>query len=1290
MYFIYYGNDLIHDPISETLLVFDAQCSGGLNEYGTLEFSISPKHPLYSQLTIRDKEVRLYHDSDLLFTGYIVSFDDSLDMERKVVVNGEMSYLGDVRIRPYSTVETDDEAILKAPSSPADLFVWYIEQYNAHASHPFMIGENQAALLDENETLYRESAQYPSVADEIQDKLIDSIGGYLFIKHEGDNRVLEYYADVYSVNSQIIDFGQNLLNFTHSRTAEETYTAIVPSGATYDVDARGNPIPEDDHDTEVAGQHTVTLKDLADSEYKEFRKEGDALIDVAALSRFGYREYYVDNTDITTPEYLELYAAVLLREMHDISDSVDVRAIDLAMYMPEYKHLRAGEVVRVRATPFDVDQYMVVKNITLDLNNPENTEFSLGITYDSLTGQQSATLLRMNATINAAYDQLPALSAELKNTAITANAAQAAGIRLEASLNDMQGLVDAMEDQITDMRGLIDGSISTWFYEYMPATNNEPAVNWTTADEKNEHLGDLFYDTTTGYAYRWMATTNEGGQTTWSWGRITDTDVTTALAMASNAQDTADSKRRVFYETPTPPYDEGDLWVQGENGDIYFCGVAKASGTSYAATDWSLASKYAKSVTSTVQLWFTSPSNEKPIAPTAHVTTNDPNTQGAWNIAIPNYNSSYSHYFYCYEYKYANGNYGWSTVIQDVATEDAKSTGVTAQNAAGTAQAAANDAQTAADNAQTTADNNIKYSVLLRINTDSNTAPSAPTAHVTTNDPSISNAWNLAVPTYNASYPYYFYCYEYQKGDGTYTWSEVLPDTSNTETQQTSRNAAQAASDAQTAVGNANAQEQLIYISQPSGTNSVQPNTTWVTESGDVQNTWTTKRPTYSPSYPVLFVATQRQSVDQSGGTVCTCTTPVKDDTLTVIDGGHITTGTIDASVVTVTNIDASQITVGSIDMSQLDQTVQDDINSGASAGQLAAGSVQSSVMLWYASDNTTAPSAPTEHITRTSDTGGAWTLTMPGSSTSYPYYFYCYEYLKGDGTYSWSAVQSAGGLSDAIDIANQALDDVSDAAKTATNYITYISASSGIKIHSAANATTYAQLTSSALKFYYGGTQYADIGSTITLGNTSGNQYAQLTSSDFSITGKSGSGVYPALHLYQNSSDTTRYVELIKNSSGGELMHYGSGNMKVGVSGGTSKVNLYAMGGVYASDGSNTSANLALFDPDNYAEAPENTSKYITTGVYLEIYGNVCVLQVNKSVSLDSNWATASLGTVPSGYRPRRQVYAAAVYQNNWLSNIIVTVATNGAITAGVQGGSYSPDTSPATLLANLTWIVA
>lgn len=138
-------------------------------------------------------------------------------------------------------------------------------------------------------------------------------------------------------------------------------------------------------------------------------------------------------------------------------------------------------------------------------------------------------------------------------------------------------------------------------------------------------------------------------------------------------------------------------------------------------------------------------------------------------------------------------------------------------------------------------------------------------------------------------------------------------------------------SDLEDAIDGANYREQLIYKSAASGTASMDGTTTWITSTADTQSAWTTKRPTYSSDYPVLFVATQRQTVAQSGGTVCTCTTPVKDDTTTVIDGGHITTGTIDASVATITNINASNISSGTLSADRI------------GAGSLAIGKLDSS-----------------------------------------------------------------------------------------------------------------------------------------------------------------------------------------------------------------------------------------------------------------------------------------------------------------------------------------------------------
>ena len=143
------------------------------------------------------------------------------------------------------------------------------------------------------------------------------------------------------------------------------------------------------------------------------------------------------------------------------------------------------------------------------------------------------------------------------------------------------------DPKIAELQAQIDGQIETWYYDYEPTLQNEPALQWTTTEERTKHAGDLFYWSSMGFAYRFMKE-----EATWKWQLVQDTDITKALAAAEKAQDTADHKRRVFVVEPKPPYDIGDLWVQGNSGDILRCCVAKSESATYLPSDWEKASKY--------------------------------------------------------------------------------------------------------------------------------------------------------------------------------------------------------------------------------------------------------------------------------------------------------------------------------------------------------------------------------------------------------------------------------------------------------------------------------------------------------------------------------------------------------------------------------------------------------------------------------------------------------------------------------------------------------------------------
>lgn len=171
------------------------------------------------------------------------------------------------------------------------------------------------------------------------------------------------------------------------------------------------------------------------------------------------------------------------------------------------------------------------------------------------------------------------------------SAPEAISDAVKESKNYADGKVSDFAETITksvaNLQNQIDGQIETFYYDYEPKLNNIPASDWTTEDDKKKHEGDLFYWKSKGYAYRFF---KDGD--TWKWQLVQDTDVTKALQTASFAQSTANSKCRVFLTQPTPPYDTGDMWNQGQNGDILTCVVARADGASYVETDWQKRNKY--------------------------------------------------------------------------------------------------------------------------------------------------------------------------------------------------------------------------------------------------------------------------------------------------------------------------------------------------------------------------------------------------------------------------------------------------------------------------------------------------------------------------------------------------------------------------------------------------------------------------------------------------------------------------------------------------------------------------
>lgn len=169
--------------------------------------------------------------------------------------------------------------------------------------------------------------------------------------------------------------------------------------------------------------------------------------------------------------------------------------------------------------------------------------------------------------------------------------------------------------------------------------------------------------------------------------------------------------------------------------------------------------------------------------------------------------------------------------------------------------------------------------------------------------------------------------------------------------------ASTAASNAQNSANSAASVVQTIYhaIANSATTGPSSPGSTWITDATGENAKWTTLRPAYNASYKRLYVATQKKTV---GGTVTT-TSPVLDQTTTVIDGGNITTGTIAAARIDTDNIIAKKLaatqgTVGGWTIGE------NQLNSGSGTSYVALNSAASNTnayAMW--AGNATAANAP-------------------------------------------------------------------------------------------------------------------------------------------------------------------------------------------------------------------------------------------------------------------------------------------------------------------------------------------
>ena len=361
MYKIYADSTLIYDSTVEDYKIGKGEISLEIEKAGSFVFSMYPDNPYYDGIVKMKTLITVYRDDEIIFRGRALKTEDGFYNDRVVTCEGELGFLLDSIIRPYTFNGT-----------PRELFTKFITEHNAQVDEvkQFVIGD--ITVVDNNDYIARSNINYQDPWTNIKDHLIgDTLGGYLFVTHNSNGQaVINYYADFPDTASQTIEFGENLKDYTKIANAEDIATVLIPLGAKLK--------DEDDNDTD----ERLTIESV--------NSGIDYIEDAAGISLYGRIVKSEIWDDVTIAARLLTKGRQRLNELINQNITIDLSAIDLHLLDRSIESFHYGEYIRIVSIPHSLNIVMLCKKQTINLLRPDNDSLSLGYTYATLTETSAA------------------------------------------------------------------------------------------------------------------------------------------------------------------------------------------------------------------------------------------------------------------------------------------------------------------------------------------------------------------------------------------------------------------------------------------------------------------------------------------------------------------------------------------------------------------------------------------------------------------------------------------------------------------------------------------------------------------------------------------------------------------------------------------------------------------------------------------------------------------------------------------------------------------------------------
>ena len=355
---------ILHDSRSNNIRVISAQCEMELNKTGTLTFSISPTHPNFDKIYKHKSEIYLFQDDDCIFCGRILNDETDIYNFKNITCEGMLAYLLDSiqRAKLYSITGSN-----KITEYLTDILEIHNSQVDDHKK--FSVG--LISEVDQSDTFYKISS-YDDTLTTLNKDLVETFNHtYLSADFKNGKKVINYVnSDQLPVNNQSIVFGKNLLSLNRTIKGEEIATAIIPLG--------GSAGSEETENGTV--DYKLTISSISDGQIKDnIYKKDDYVYDKEAVEKYGwiFKAISYDGVDNDVNNLLNS-GVEQLNYYSKLASTIELTAFDLHLLNVNVDSFRVGQKVRVYSKAHNLDDYLIVQKISIDLDRPDNTTITLG------------------------------------------------------------------------------------------------------------------------------------------------------------------------------------------------------------------------------------------------------------------------------------------------------------------------------------------------------------------------------------------------------------------------------------------------------------------------------------------------------------------------------------------------------------------------------------------------------------------------------------------------------------------------------------------------------------------------------------------------------------------------------------------------------------------------------------------------------------------------------------------------------------------------------------------------